>query len=107
MQTWAAPPGPIPRNRTSSPARTGSWRKLLPAQALVGLNVLRARSLHDVDGQRRRRTVLVPSALLQPVAHELLVVGGLAAAGLVAVGGPEARAVGRQHFVDQDDVAAA
>ena len=32
---------------------------------------------------------------------------GCAASRLVPVGGPEPRAVGRQHFVDQDDLAAA
>src|SRR6266481_4323638 len=106
MRVWAASPGPVPRSRTGSPAATGSWRELLPAQALVGFDVLGSCALHHLGGQRRRWAVLVPAALLQPVAHELLVERRLAAAGLVTVGGPEARAVRRQHFVNQNNLAA-
>ena len=41
----------------------------------------------------------------EPVADELLVERRLAAARLVLVGRPEPRAVGRQHFVDQNQLA--
>src|SRR3712207_9167574 len=61
-------------------------------------------SLHDalpicadhVVGQVRRRRRLIPAGRLQPVAQRLLVEAGLRAAGLVAVGGPEARAIRRR-----------
>ena len=55
-------------------------------------------------GNCRRRAVLVPAALRQPVADELLVERRRAAARLVPVGRPESRAVRRQHFVDQNQL---
>ena len=42
---------------------------------------------------------------LEPVAHELLVEGGLILSGLVAFQGPEAAAVGGEHLVCQDQLA--
>ena len=42
---------------------------------------------------------------IEPVAQRLLVEAGLRLARLIAVGRPEARAVGRQDLVDQDDLA--
>src|SRR5690606_18896523 len=58
--------------------------------------------------QGRRRCLLVPLALLdqlvQVVADRLLVERRLSAARLVALAGPEARAVRRQHFVDDDEL---
>src|SRR5262249_23617218 len=53
-----------------------------------------------------RGAVLVPARRLQPVADELLVVRGRIAPRLVLIDGPEARAVGRQDFVDEDQLAA-
>ena len=76
--------------------------KRLPRQPLVGFDVLGAGLLDHVVGQIRRRAVLVPTGRLQPVADELLVERGLRPPGLVIVQRPEARAVGREHFVDQD-----
>ena len=42
--------------------------------------------------------------LRQPIANELLVVRRLPSARLVLVGRPESRAIGRHHFVDQDQL---
>ena len=43
---------------------------------------------------------------LVPVTGKLLVEGGLAVTGFVALKGPEAAAVGRQHLVAENDAAA-
>src|SRR5688572_6176402 len=71
-------------------------------QALVRLEVPPPRALHDVVRQRRRRRRLVPRQALEVVADELLVVARLVVPRLVAVRGPEAAAVRREHLVDQD-----
>ena len=71
-------------------------------QLLVGLNVLLGRLLDDVLGKMRRLARTVPVGV-QPVAHELLVEARLLAPDLVVVDGPEARTVGRQDLVAQDD----
>ena len=55
-----------------------------PVKSLVGLQVFRARSPHDLIRQRRRRAVLVPASRFQPVADELLVERRRIAADLVA-----------------------
>ena len=74
-----------------------------PGQAAERLEVLLARPCHDVVGQRRHRRLLVPADPLEVVADELLVEARLRAARRVAVARPEARRVGRQRLVDQDD----
>ena len=48
---------------------------------------------------------LVELDVFEVVADELLVETFLIAAGLVLVGGPEARGIGREHLVDQDYLA--
>src|SRR5690606_15767676 len=57
--------------------------------------------------QGRRRRLLVPLALLdqllEVVAHRLLVERRLATAGLVALARPEARAVRREHLIDDHE----
>src|SRR4029450_6576629 len=57
---------------------------------------------------RRKRgngRLLVPADPLEVVAHELLVEARLSASGLVLRLWPEARRVGREDFVDQDQLA--
>src|SRR5450755_2297293 len=73
--------------------------ELLAADALVGLDVLLAGARDHVVGDRRRRRVAIPARPRRPVAYELLVEAGLAAAGLVAVGRPETRGVRRADLV--------
>src|SRR5262245_57927825 len=75
--------------------------ELLSRHSLIRLQVLLPRPLHHVGRQFRRRAVFVPAGRFQPVAHELFVEGWRADAQLVLVGGPEAGAVGGQHFVDE------
>ena len=74
-----------------APARSGAGRR---------------RGTSRACGRRRRPAarrgrLLVPADRLEVVAHELLVEARLRPAGLIAVGRPEARRVGRQHLVDQ------
>src|SRR5262245_56416703 len=66
------------------------------------LQVLLPSFLDDIRGQRRRWAVLVPCRRFQPVANELLVERRLTLSSRVQVAGPEARAVGRQNLVDQN-----
>src|SRR5439155_12307690 len=65
--------------------------------------------VHDVGRQGRWRSLAIPRALLlqvrQVIAQRLFVEARLAAARLIAVGGPEARGVGRQDLVDDDEIA--
>src|SRR3954452_19554958 len=77
----------------------------LAGDALVGLDVELARAGDDVVRDRRRRRRLVPAARRGPVADVLLVEGRLPAAGLVAVGRPVARRVGRQDLVPDHELA--
>jgi len=46
---------------------------------------------------------MFPAATIGPVAHELLVKAGLVVAGFILVERPEARRVGREDFVDEDE----
>ena len=73
------------------------------SQSLEGFDVFSARPFNDISGENGGRTVLVPSGRFEPVAHELLVVARRAAAGSVLIDGPEARAIGGEDLVDQDD----
>ena len=96
------------RMRTARPhgaVRCQPGVERLAGDALVGLDVARARARDDVVGDRRRRRRLVPAAADGPVAHVLLVEARLAAAGLVAVGRPVARGVRREHLVADDELA--
>ncbi len=74
-----------------------------PGQPLERLDVARPRPGHDVVRQLRPRRGLVPAQRLAVVPHELLVERRLAAAGLVAVGRPEARRVRGQRLVAEDE----
>ena len=80
-------------------------RKPLAREPFVRFDVLFARANNHIVGQCRRRAVFVPGGRFQPVADELLVERRLALARTVLIGRPEARAVGREHFVDQDQLA--
>src|ERR1019366_7373702 len=77
----------------------GEW---LADDPLVGVAVARLRALDDLRWNRRRRWRAIPAARRRPVAHELLVEARLRAARLVALGVPEARGVGGQHLVAED-----
>ena len=88
-------------------AITSSCEIALEARAgdpFVGLDVARPGALDDVVGQRRPGSRLVPRLGLQPVAHELLVEARLRPAGLVGRSIPEARRIGRQRLVDEDQL---
>src|SRR5262249_7336612 len=74
-------------------------------QSLIRLPVFLARLLDHARRQLGRRPVLVPRRRFQPVTHELLVERRRTYADAIFIRGPEARAVRRQHLVDQDDLA--
>src|ERR1700736_3682343 len=76
-------------------------------QARQRLAVFVAGSRDDLGRQIRARRLLVPVEGLQVVAHELLVETRRAHARAIAVRGPEARGVRRQHFVDEREYALA
>ena len=61
----------------------------------------------DVGGKLGAGVGLAPAERLAVVADELLVERGLGAAGLVAVGRPEARGVGGEGLVGEDEPALA
>src|SRR5689334_8455954 len=94
---------------TRRPAAALSELERTAGQASVGFEVALARRIDYLRRQLRRGRVAVPAAGMaldiEPVAQRLLVEAGLRLAGLVAVGRPEARAVGRHHLVDQHDLA--
>src|SRR2546428_3354383 len=72
-------------------------------EALEGRDVASACARDYGVGQLGAGVGLVPARLLAEVAHELLVEGRLRPAGRVAVGGPEARGVGRQRLVGEHE----
>src|SRR5262245_32621999 len=74
--------------------------------SLVGFQVFLPCLGDNVARQRRRGAVFVPTGRLQPVPDELLVVGWRIAPRFVLIDGPETRAVGREDFVDEDQLAA-
>src|SRR5450830_1336397 len=78
-----------------------SGLQLLARQAFDGFKVLGLGFFDDVGRQRRRRCGLAPGQCFQVVAHELLVERRRRDAGLIGIGRPEARGVGRQHFIHQ------
>src|SRR5204862_1763424 len=88
--------------RVWSGVRQGQRR---PGDALECVAIPSAGRLDHCGGQRRRRRFAIPSAraalTLEVVAQGLLVEARLRPAGRVALGRPEARAVGCQHFVDE------
>src|SRR5687768_8351662 len=84
----------------------GSRRWQLEAgQSLVCLDVACAGVADHLGRKLWRRGLLVPAAGREPVAEVLLVEGRLLAARLVPLDGPEPRGVGREHLVDQRDLA--
>ena len=74
-------------------------------EALERLDILLARSVHDVGRDLRAGIRLVPAGRLAVVADELLVEAVLRAAGLVRVARPEPRGVGRERLVAEHEVA--
>src|SRR5687768_8923291 len=89
----------------SSWSRTGLL-ELAPGQQAEGFDVLLAGLLDHVIGQRRHRRLLVPLDVFEIVAHELFVEAGDAVAGRVRGPRPEARRIGREHLVDENDLVA-
>src|SRR5260221_3852677 len=83
-----------------------SWprrsRQLPAGQSPKRLEILLARFHHDIVGQRRHRWLFVPFDAFEIIAHELLIEAWWRSAWGVAVGGPESRRVGREHFINQN-----
>ena len=96
---------PIRRGRDGTGARACAGYLLQSArQSLQRFQVLFARALHDFLGQLGAGRGAVPGLdRLQVIAEELLVEARLRAAWAVIIGGPEARAVGRENFVREED----
>src|SRR5690349_5697167 len=115
--TWTVPARRAsmkPTGRGWKNLRLSCWRRrlktpggsqLLPRQPFVGFQILRARLGDHFARQRGAGRILVPVEGLEVIADELLVEAGLALAGFIFAGGPEARGIGRQHLVDQDELA--
>lgn len=74
-----------------------------PHELLHGLAILVRRPPHHILGQRDALDILL-ALCNEPVADVLLVKRVLRAAGSVPLGGPVARRVGREHFVDEDEL---
>src|ERR1017187_5504504 len=89
----------------SSMAAAASPAQRFARQALVSLAVLAAGLSDHLGPKPRRGRRPVPVEHIQVIAEALLVEAWRVRAGLVAVGGPEARGVGRQHLVDENDPA--
>src|SRR5204862_7450273 len=83
--------------------------ELAAGQPAIGLAVALAGGVDHAGGQPGRGCVAVPAAGMaldiEPVAQRLLVEAGLRLARPIAIGRPEARAVGGHHLVDQQDLA--
>ena len=71
----------------------------------VGFDVFFTGFLDDVFGEFGAGRGFVPVEGLEVIADELLVEAGLAFAGGLEVGRPEAGGVGGEHFVDEDEFA--
>ena len=78
----------------------------MAGNALVRFPVFVSRAGDDVRRQRRSRRLLVPADPLEIVAHVLLVERRLRLAGSVLIGRPETRRIGRERFVDPDELPA-
>ena len=77
----------------------------LAGQSFVRLDIFGSRLCHDILGQSWRRARLVPAGGLEPVADELLVERRLRTAGPIRIDRPVPRAVGREHLVNQQQLA--
>ena len=103
-----ASPKRIPFATISSIRRSSfSFTALLELQAAQEperLDVFLARLLDDVAGERGHGRLLVPADRLEVVAHELLVEARLRTTRRIVVARPEARRIGRQRLVDEDDL---
>ena len=82
-------------------AHLATWRSVRPVRRLSASRYLALRPGDDFRRQLRPRRLLVPVERLEIVAHELLVERRRAGAFALGVGGPEARGIRRQHFVDE------
>src|SRR5436190_17882020 len=77
--------------------------KLLSSQSFVSLQVFGGRFGNDIRWQHQTRWSLVPIERFEVIADELLVKTGLALARLVLIRRPEARGIGSQHLINQDE----
>src|SRR5207253_3884843 len=75
-------------------------------QHMISLAVLVAGVRNDIGRQRGRGRLFVPADGFQIIAHVLLVERWLRTAGLISSTGPEARGIGREHLVGQDQLIA-
>src|SRR3954466_10339753 len=82
-------------------------RQRRPGDSLEGIEISITRRVDHPGGEWGRRRLTIPPAratlAIEIVAERLLVEARLRPARRVDVGGPEARAVGCEHFVDQAD----
>src|SRR3954452_7530894 len=85
--------------------RNSAEIELAASEEAVSIQVLALRFCHDVVRKRGRRGLFVPSDLLEIIANELLIEGGLGAAGSVLIGGPVAGGVRGERLVGEDDAA--
>src|SRR5258706_13320024 len=89
--------------------RALSSLQLCSGDAPIGIAIAFAGRVYDLGRQGRRRSLAIPLSLLlqvgQIIAQRLLVEAWLALARLIAVGRPEARRVGRQDLVDDEQFA--
>src|SRR6478752_1567779 len=76
-------------------------------EALEHLEIACRGGAHDLVRQRRRRSLAVPATgaplTVEIIAQRLLVEARLRTAGRILLGRPEARAVRREHLVDEAD----
>src|SRR5439155_8524230 len=92
--------------RVSAKRSVHGESRAIAGDDFVPLDGLSAGVLHRLGGKVRAGGLFVPIEGFEVIADVLLVETGLIAAGGVVVGRPEARGVGREHFVDEDPVAA-
>ena len=90
------------------PVRSSQRLEGLAGDALVGLDVARAGPGDDLVGDRRARAASCPSRSREAQSRTYCLSKlGCAAPDLVALGGPVARGVGRQHLVAEHQLAVA
>src|SRR5258708_36769496 len=76
--------------------------QLTPGQDAIGFPVFGASSFNDLGRKLRAGRVFRPLHSLEVVANKLFVKRSLRTAGDVGGGGPEARRIRRERFVDPD-----
>src|SRR5947209_366748 len=79
--------------------------QFMPREQTIRFEIARGRGGGDCGRERRRGRPFVPVERFQVVAHVLFVERALRMPRLIRARGPEARRVGRQSFVNQNDLA--